>query len=294
MAEPGVGGTLPRRFVGRRLRELREAARLTQVQAAKHIEMSRFTMTRMEDGKPGVKLRAADLERLLELYQAPAEDRELLLAMAAEIRSGNKNWLFNRGATLPLLVQLEGDAARIREYEPELVPGLLQTRDYAEHIHRQPPGITDEATIRRRTDFRMARQQLLDRRAPLLDFVLNEAVLRRVVGGASVMDAQLERLVSDSRRPNVSIRVLPFSAGAHGSMVAPYSMFEFPPHPRTGKPLEPPMIYIDSLMGAMHYQQPDSVAMHRAVWDSLTAQSLDRDESREFITALRKEVYTDA
>jgi len=287
-----VGSALLRRYIGRRFTALRNRAGLTQDQAADALQRGRATIGRIEDGDERVRFRDIDVKAMLELYQASQEDSELLLALTAETRNGRKKswWHDYTDTALPdwfeLYVLLEDNAQTIRDYEPELIPGLLQTRAYAEHVMSTPVGYLDEGEIQRRVTVRMERQSLLTRpRAPHLDVILNEAVLHRLVGGAEVMAEQLNHLLEVTQRANVSVRILPWSAGVHGGMAASaFSMLDFPTDPHTGEQLEPPLAYVDTLTGAMYLNKPGEVSAYQLVWDDIGKRALDGASSREMIT----------
>ncbi|MGH3737849.1 MAG: helix-turn-helix domain-containing protein [Micromonosporaceae bacterium] len=292
-----VGSALIRRYVGRRFVALRNRAGLTQEQAAIALQRARATLGRIEDGDERVRFRDIDVRGMLELYQASPQEGEVLLALTAETRKGRKKswWRDFTETAIPafftLYVVFEDSAETIRQYESELIPGLLQTRAYAEQINRMPPGHIDEEETQRRVRVRLERQSLLTRpRAPHLFFVLNEAVLHRPVGGGSVMAEQLGHVLEATQRVGVSVRVLPWSAGAHGAMGASntFALLEFPRGTFTGEPLEPPLAYVDSLTGAMYLQKPEEVNAYHLVWDDLEKRALDEAESRTRITAALK------
>lgn len=287
-----VGSALLRRYIGRRFAALRHRAGLTQDQAADALQRGRATIGRIEDGDERVRFRDVDVKAMLDLYHASPEDGELLMALTAETRNGRKKswWHDYTDTALPewfeLYVLLEDNAQTIREYEPELVPGLLQTRAYAEHVMSTPSDYLDEEEIQRRVTVRLERQSLLTRpRAPHLDVILNEAVLHRLVGGAVVMAEQLKHLLEVTQRANVSVRILPWSAGVHGGMAASaFAMLDFPTDPHSGEQLEPPLAYVDTLTGAMYLNKPGEVSAYQLVWDDLGKRALDAASSREMIT----------
>ncbi|WFE27680.1 helix-turn-helix transcriptional regulator [Solwaraspora sp. WMMD791] len=289
-----VGSALLRRYVGRRLEALRRRAGLTQEQAADALQKGRATIARMEDGHEAVRFRDIDVKAMLELYGAEPEDGRILLALTAETRNGRrKSWWHDRTETeLPaffaLYVSLEDSAETIRKYEVELIPGLLQTRRYAEEVHGVPTDYIDDEEKRRRVEVRMERQSLLTRpRAPHLSVILNEAVLHRLVGGREVMIEQFEHLLDLTRRGNISIRVLPFTAGVHGGMAAstPFALLTFPADPQSGEPLEPPLAYVDTLTGALYLNKPGESGTYQLVWEDIDRRSLNEDESRSMITS---------
>jgi DNA-binding XRE family transcriptional regulator len=293
-----VGSALIRRHIGRRFVALRARAGLTQEQAANTLQRARATLGRIEDGDDRVRFRDVDVKAMLELYKATPSESELLLALTTETRNGRKkSWWHDYTETalplwLSLYVSLENSADTIRQYHSELVPGLLQTPAYIEQINSVPAGYyTDEEEVRRRVRVRLERQALLTRpRAPHLAVILNEAVLHRPVGGDAMMAEQLEHLLEVTQRCGVSVRILPWSCGVHGGMGAAssFTLLDFPADPRTNEPLEPPLVYVDTLTGAMYLNKPNEVSAYQLVWDDIDNRALDETESQEMISAASK------
>ncbi len=288
-----VGSALIRRHIGRRFVALRVRAGITQDQAAIALQRARATLGRIEEGHEHVRFRDVDVKAMLELYGADREESQLLMALTAETRNGPKKswWHDFTETTIPewgvFYLTLENSAETIRAYESELIPGLLQTRAYAEEIHKVPAGYADEEKARRLVDVRMKRQKLLTRpRAPHLTAILNEAVLRRPVGGNAAMAEQLRHLLDVTQQANVSARIVPFSVGAHGGMgaISPFVLFDFPVDQYAGEPLEPPLAYSDSLTGARYLTKPDEVSAYNLVWDDLDQRALNEAESTKMIT----------
>ncbi|WP_331765127.1 helix-turn-helix transcriptional regulator [Nocardia sp. NBC_01388] len=286
-----VGTALIRRHVGRRLAQLRDKAGLTQEQAAQRLEKGRSTIIRMEDGADNVRFRDIDMKAMLEVYGAGNEDATILLALAAETRNGKKKSWWHDYTELPewfgLYVVLEDSATRIREYESELIPGLLQTQEYMETVITTPSdGVTPEQ-VRQRVQVRMERQGLFARpNPPRFDVVLNEAVIRRPVGEPGLMTRQLEYLLDVGKRPNVSIRILPYAAGAHGGMTAgnSFMLLDFPTDP-SGEPIEPSLAYVDTLTGAMYLNKPTEFAAYERVWRDLHKKAVSAADSKNLITS---------
>lgn len=292
-----MGSALLRRIIGRRLAGLRKARGLTHEQAAQAIQKGRSTIARIEEGRDGVRLRELDVRALLDLYGASAEDSTLLLALTGETWNGRKKswWHDYTETTMPaffgLYVSLEDSAERIKAYEVELVPGLLQTRAYAAQVHRVPEGYVDEDESQRRVEVRMARQSLLTRpRAPRLEVILNEAALQRMVGigGHGVAAEQAQRLIDASQQANISIRVVPFAHGLHGGMAAstPFTLLDFPRDPHSGEELEPTLAYVDTLTGALYLQKPNEVSAYMLTWEDLDRGALNEDDSRKKVLSL--------
>lgn len=186
-------------------------------------------------------------------------------------------------------IGLEEAAARFSWYEAELVPGLFQTADYARTlIAADNPGL-DEAEVDRRVQLRLARQTLLTRvtAPPRVDVVLNEAILRRPIGGRTVMAAQLDRLLEFDDLANVSIKVVRFDAGLHhGVMSAPFVLLEFPVN-GNGSASEPPTVYVDGFTGALFLDKPDEIASYSGAFEALW-QTASGD--RELIADAAKEL----
>ncbi|MFI9644403.1 helix-turn-helix domain-containing protein [Micromonospora sp. NPDC051925] len=292
------GSALLRRRIGRKLTALRKEAGLSQERAAALLQRSPATIHRIEAGDHRVKFRDIEVKAMCELYEASADDRADLLALAAETRSNGASawWHDYTNTSLPswfgLFVRLEASADRIRNYEPESVPGLLQTRAYAREVTGVPQGLIDEQEVDRQVDFRVERQRLLSNpRPPHLSIVLSEAVLRRAVGGPEVMRAQLQHLLDVTRSPSVSLRVLSFEAGVHGGMNSAFTILQFPALPGSSEPLEPPLVYVDSLTGALYLNKLTEVAAYELAWNDVTSRALDEHSSRKLITEVM-EVFT--
>jgi hypothetical protein len=176
-------------------------------------------------------------------------------------------------------------------YEAELVPGLLQTEDYARALFK---GVSkyDQPEIERRVQLRLARQTLLTRvtNPPSLRVVLSEAVLGRPVGGRKVMSDQLNKLVEVARLPNISIRVMPFTTGFHhGLNSGPFILLEFPINGK-GQPAEPPTVYVDSFTGALYLDKPGEIDQYSQAFDGLWAAASSEPESRDVIAEAAKQL----
>ncbi|SDD88409.1 helix-turn-helix domain-containing protein [Actinokineospora iranica] len=293
MSDEGTtGSTLPRRQLGRFLRGLRNEARMGVRTAAVELEWSETKMWRIENGL--TSLRGLDVQAMCALYGAPAETTEALMALARETKA--KGWWVSYGDVLPegfdLYIGLEEAAEYLCGYWSELVPGLLQTERYARIlIQTDNPGV-DPAEIERRVQVRMARQTLLFRRfRPLvLHIALNEAVLRRPVGGPEVMAEQLRRLVELGQLPNVSVRVVPYAAGFHyGVLAGPFVKLDFPTN-GNGQPLEPSIIYIDNFAGALFLEKPHEIRRYATAFTNIWDSVLDETESMNCIATVAREM----
>ncbi|MBB5824972.1 transcriptional regulator with XRE-family HTH domain [Micromonospora carbonacea subsp. aurantiaca] len=292
-----TASTMLRRQIGRKFEALRKAAGLTMEQAAERLDRARATLHRIENGAEHVRFRQADVQQMLDLYGASAEDSELLLAMTAATRE-NKNWWHDYiGSGLPrwfqLYIGLEAGASHIRQYEAELVPGLLQTPAYAEQVFRMPGGAIDaEATEeqRRAIQLRTERQTLLTRFSPpQLSVIINEAVLRRPVGNATIMAEQLHQILKATQLPNVTVQVLTFSAGLHaGAMSGAFSILEFP-RDEHGKEVEPPVAYLEAATGAIYLDKPHETAAYNTIWADMASRALNESRSQSLIQQAAEE-----
>ncbi|MEU2613090.1 helix-turn-helix transcriptional regulator [Micromonospora sp. NPDC007271] len=287
-----LGSTVPRRQLGRALRELRTEARMTLDGAAEALQCSRQKVWRIETGLCAV--RGLDVRAMCELYAATPELAGALVALAGETRA--KGWWHSYGDTVPdwfeLYVGLESAACRLREHDDALVPGLLQTRGYATAVCQHRPGLTGDER-ERLVEVRLQRQILLRRRLPpppRFDVMLSEAVLLRGVGGPATMAEQLRHLVEVSRLPHVSIRVLPLAAGLHyGAVAGAFVVLDFPLVNRVEP--EPSVVYSESLTGALYLDRKEELSAYEDIWASLDSLALDQEQSRHLIGKIMQEVH---
>jgi hypothetical protein len=260
--------------------------------AAKALEWSEAKIWRIETGQ--TSMRSLDVEQMCRVYGAPTDLTESLMALAKETKS--RGWwlsysdVINEG--FDVYIGLEEAASRLCWYEAELVPGLLQTPDYARTLIRTDNPDLDSDEIERRVQLRIARQSLLTRATepPELNVVLNEAIIRRPVGSRSVMADQLDRLVEVAELPHVSIRVMRFDTGLHyGVMSGPFVLLEFPIN-SNGQPSEPPIIYVDSFTGALFLDKPNEVARYDGAFKDIWGAASDEALSRNFIAEVAREL----
>lgn len=291
MTDGATGSTVPRRQLGRALRDLRGKARLTVKAAAEALEWSEAKIWRIETGQ--TSMRGLDVEQMCRVYGAPADLTEALMALAKETKA--KGWWLDYAEAInegfDVYLGLEEAASRLRWYEAELVPGLLQTEDYARTLIRADNPSDDEEEIERRVRLRIARQSLITRatNAPELQVVVNESILRRPVGGKKIMGAQLARLVEVSELENVSLKVMPFEAGAHaGIMSGPFVVLTFPLN-GNGTPTEPPLVYVDGFTGALFLDKPHEISRYEVAFTDIWAASLNEAASRDLISKVAEE-----
>ncbi|MEU9791100.1 helix-turn-helix transcriptional regulator [Streptomyces sparsogenes] len=288
MADGPTGSTVPRRQLGRYLRDLRIQARLTVRAAANKLEWSEAKMWRIESGQ--TSLRSHDAEAMCKVYGASQELTEALMGLAKETKA--RGWWHSYGDVIPLgfdlFIGLEEAASQLWWYESELVPGLLQTEDYSRAIITADNPSEDVDEIERRVRLRIRRQALLSRATDpaTLMAVLNEAVLRRPVGGKKVMADQLKHLVDVGELPNVTIKVVPFAAGLHRGMLSgPFIVLRFPPN-GDGKETEPPTVYSDGYTGDLYLDKPDEVARYDEAFDNIWHTALNEQDSRDLLSTM--------
>jgi transcriptional regulator with XRE-family HTH domain len=263
------------------LRRLREQRGLTieQAAAASGGDWSASAISRWETGDR--RIRPADLRALLDVYEVGSEQREVLLMLAREARTRGW-WQSYSSDTVPEWFQvylgLEAEAASIHEYASELVPGLLQTPEYYQAFMQAAPAAGDPQAIQRKIEVRTARQQRLAAADPPECWaVLNEAVIRRVVGGAEVMRGQLTHIAELATGPHVTVQVLAYRAGAHPAMDGSFIILGFPEAP------DPDVVYLESQTGSLYLEKQPEVERYQAMFSHLVARALDPDESRRMI-----------
>jgi transcriptional regulator with XRE-family HTH domain len=281
----GYQPTALRIALGAQLRRLREASQITTDEAGQAIRATHSKISRLERGRSGAKQR--DVADLLSLYGVTDEtEREGLLTLARQ--ANTPGWWQQYNDILPkwfeLYVGLEKAASIIRAYEVQFVHGLLQTEDYARAVILIANAHAPVAEIDRRVSLRMKRQQLLTQPdAPELWAVLDEASLRRPLGGRKVMRAQLEHLLQITDLPNVTLQVVPFDAGPHAAAGGPFTILRFP------EPDLPDLVYLEQLNSALYLDQPDAVIDYVAVMDQLCVQAETGTASKDLLRAVLKE-----
>ena len=264
-----AGPTVRRMLVGARLRRLRTELGLTREEAAQAIRASEWKIHRLENGQVGFKDR--DIIDLLARYQVtdPAEVAEFL-TLARE--ANTPGWWQHYGDVLPswfrTYVDLEQAATLIRSYEGQFVPGLLQTDDYMRAVVRGAHLEESGDEVGRRVRLRMARQILLTRQdPPRLWAVVDEAALRRPVGGREVMRGQLERLIEATKLPNVTLQILPFAIGAHAAMGSAFSILRF-----AAREI-PDIVYLEHLTNAVYLDRRNEVEKYLDAMELLCVDS---------------------
>ncbi|MEY8041646.1 helix-turn-helix transcriptional regulator [Saccharopolyspora cebuensis] len=262
------------------LLRLREQAGKSQEEAAEWVGIRASAISKIENGRQ--KVNPAYLKLLLQLYGVGSPHAEALHQIAKE--ASERGWWVSYGSTVPSWFRdyagMERAAAEICSYEPELVPGLLQTSTYVRALAtaRQPDVQADE--LERRIEIRKARQERVTGESPIaIKAVLNEAVVRRIVGGAAVMREQLHYLAEMSELPNISLRLLPFTAGAHASMVGAFSLLRFPEEPMN-------TVYVELAHDAIYIERPSDVTGYTVTFEQLADMSESEEGSRELFHQL--------
>ncbi|MGW2692145.1 helix-turn-helix domain-containing protein [Streptomyces sp. NPDC001296] len=288
-AETDWGGapTVLRMILGRQLEELRIRAGLSYEQAGEAIGVSHSTIRRMEAAKVA-RLRLADAEKLLQTYGV-TDRREIDTFLRSAREANKRGWWHTYRDVLPdwfdAYLSLEQAALQIRAYEPEFVPDLLQTEDYARaQLSAADPHAPAEAT-ERRVALRVRRQELLARPAPpRVWVVLDETVLRWPVGGAEVMRGQIDRLSAVNALPHVTVQIMPFGNGPHPALRSgAFHLFRF------RAPELPDVVYLSGLVGAIYLDKTDDVVVHREALDRLGAQAAPAKKTEAVLGAIRKE-----
>ncbi|GGK85232.1 transcriptional regulator [Sphaerisporangium melleum] len=276
--------TLRAQWLGQHLRELREANDLLLRDAAEYLQRDPGTVSRFESG--GYPIRRPDLLALLDLYGvANGRRREELVKLSQDV--WQKGWWDGYadevGGHFIDYVWLESRAQEIRAFDNTLLPGLLQTVEYARACITAAELDAGAEQIDRWVQLRMHRQTVLHANdPPRLGFIIDEAALHRQVGGRECMAAQLHRLAEHAGQPNIELRVLPFSAGAHASPSGAFRVFGMTaPFPEVG--------YAETPKGAIYLESPDSQRLVRT-YDELRNRALSPDESARLITALAEEL----
>ena len=284
-AQPGSGPTVLRILLGSQLRMLREVKGITREEAGYAIRASGSKISRMELGRVSFKER--DVTDLLKLYGVDEDETATLVALA--VQANSPGWWHKYGDVLPdwfqVYVGLEEAASLIRLYEVQFVPGLLQTADYARAVVRlgQPGAAPEE--IERRISLRMGRQELLTKPGgPRLWAIVDEAALRRPIGGKEVMQAQLEQLILATEEPQVTLQVMPFRSGGHAAEAGAFTIMRFP------EPDLPDVVYLEQLTSALYLDKRDDVEKYTEVMERLSVESESPERSVDILSGMLEEV----
>jgi transcriptional regulator with XRE-family HTH domain len=276
--------TVKARRLGRYLVELRKSYGLNIAEVARDIEVSHMTVRRVEQGLHQTDL--AILEKLFDRYQVAYERRMELLDLAAEaFRSGW--WLEYDDILHDLFAVMEDEAAVIRSFQAQVVPGILQIDAYARALFEAGlamPDTLEPQDVEKRVRARRERRAILDRPAPpRVHTIVAEAVLRQQVGGPEVMRAQIRHLAEMAERDSVMVQVLPFDSGAHAGLGGSFIIFEFEHSD------DPDVVHSENLSGSVYSESPPAVARFRLAWGDIERAALAPDDSVAMLAALISE-----
>lgn len=283
LAYPRGGPTVLRIVLGTRLRRLREGRGISRQAAGDAIRGSHAKISRLELGRVGAKER--DIADLLTLYGV-VDDTERAQFLALARQANTPGWWQRYSDVLPswfeTLIGLEEAATLIRTYEVQFIPGLLQTPDYARACVRLGHPRESDRQIDRRVELRLERQKLLLRpHAPRLWAVVDEAALRRPLGGEAAMRAQLDHLRELAARPNITLQIAPFRLGGLAAAGGPVTILRFL------EPDLPDIVYLEQLTSALYLDKREDVEDYLAIMDSLCATAEPHGKTPEFLDHLR-------
>ncbi|GGR91887.1 transcriptional regulator [Streptomyces humidus] len=277
-----VNPTVRRRRLGQELRRLRELKGMTAEEVAERLLVSQSKISRLENGRRSISQR--DVRDLCGVYEV--EDQRMVDSLMEMAKDSRQQGWWHAFGDVPysVYIGLETDAASLRVYDPQIVPGLLQTRQYAEALISGALPETAPTEIEKRVQVRMRRQERVSSgENPLrLWSVMDESALRRVVGSRELMRGQLEHLVEQSQLPHVTVQVIPFDMGAHPGLNGQYAILEFP------DTADSSVVYIEGVTSDLYLEKPNDVQKYSVMYEHLRAQALNVDQSRQFIADIAK------
>ncbi|MFI8438661.1 helix-turn-helix domain-containing protein [Streptomyces sp. NPDC079020] len=277
-----VNPTVRRRRLGQELRRLREIKGMTAEEVAERLLVSQSKISRLENGRRSISQR--DVRDLCGVYEV--EDVRVVDSLMQMAKDSRQQGWWHAFGDIPysVYIGLETDAESLRVYEPQVVPGLLQTRAYAEALINGALPETPPSDIEKRVSVRARRQDRVNApEHPLrLWAVIDESALRRMVGGKQVMREQLEHLVEQSQLPHVTVQVLPFDMGAHPGINGQYAILEFP------DAADSSVVYIEGVTSDLYLEKANDVQRYSVMYEHLRAQSLNVEQTRQFISEMAK------
>jgi transcriptional regulator with XRE-family HTH domain len=268
------------------LKRLREAAGLSQEAVAEQLDWHPTKLMRIETGRTAPH--PNDVRLMVEVYGMTDRDQvQALVKLARDARQ--RGWWYSYRDVLlnryEFFIGLESEATSIRNFELAMIPGLLQTGDYARALMRGDSPELGQEEVERRVEVRMTRQQVLTRDdRPQLWAILDEAAIRRLVGGPSVMRAQLEHLASASEQARTTIQVVSYGAGSHPGQAGPFVILGFP------EPTEPDVVYMETVGGNLYVDKPDEVRLYTTAFDHLRALALSPGDTRAMLHAAARDL----
>ncbi|WP_280386577.1 helix-turn-helix domain-containing protein [Nocardia wallacei] len=296
MTDEDQTSMLAQRQLGRILREARQGIGLTIERAAPLVELSKSGLQRLEAGEMS-RIRIRDIQALCELYEMSLEETERAIELAKQTQVKGWNLAFRglySNSAFHMYIGLESAARRLTAYH-EIIPGLLQTADYARTVIGDFFSENDSDDIERRVELRMKRQAVVTRKAdPVqLEILLHESALHRIVGGPRVMADQARHLAEMSKLPNINVRIQPFSAGLlWGLMPESFTILDFGTDAK-GRSVEPPVVFLEGMAGIadMFLDKSDDVQRYGALATAIRNVCLDETQSRNLIRQVVKRRY---
>ncbi|MGQ0773755.1 MAG: helix-turn-helix domain-containing protein [Pseudonocardiales bacterium] len=277
--------TVRLRRLAAELRRIRGAAGMSREVVSAQTGINYATLYRIETAKARPQMRT--LTTLLKLYGVAAEQHDYMTILCRD--AAEQGWLRPYHSELPeeytAYISFEAEAASVRNYESLFIPGLLQTEEYARAVLRGGLLMASQQEIEDRVQARIERQQLLTKDNPLkLWAIVDEAVLRRLVGGKEVMEAQLRRLVDAVAEPHITLQIIPFSSGAHAGMPGAFVLMDF------SDPMDTDLIYIDSMAGDLFLESDADISRYTSIFDNLRAVAPSPDDSAAIVAELANEI----
>nr|WP_223182828.1 MULTISPECIES: helix-turn-helix transcriptional regulator [unclassified Streptomyces] len=268
--------------MGQELRRLRESKNMTAEQVADRLLVSQSKISRLENGRRSISQR--DVRDLCGVYEV--EDERMVDSLMQMAKDSRQQGWWHAFGDIPysVYIGLETDAESLRMYEPQIIPGLLQTHAYAEAVIAGALPESTPAEIEKRVTVRTRRQERVrDAERPLrLWAVIDEGALHRVVGSRQLMVEQLEYLIEQAQLPHVTVQVLPFEMGAHPGISGQYSILEFPDTSDSS------VVYIEGVTSDLYLEKTQDVGKYSVMYEHLRAQALNVEQTRDFIAEMAR------
>lgn len=282
---PDQNPTLRGRRLAIELQRRREGTGMSREEVARQLEWSTSTLFRIETGRS--RPQPGNVRALLDLYGVTGPERDGLIQLARDARK--PGWWHSFRDVLPnpyeVYIGLEAGAASIRNFQPLMVPGLLQTEAYAREMIRNGAYELDSDEVESRVQVRLARQRILERDdRPRLWTVIDESVIRRQVGGPEVMLDQLWHLTESAKQGKTTLQIVPYRAGAHAGITGPFVILHFP------EPADPAVVYVETLAGDIYLEEPTDVKRYSIAFDRLMAAALSPDDTVRLIERAASEM----
>jgi transcriptional regulator with XRE-family HTH domain len=272
--------TLRRRELASRLRELRKQAGLTVEEVAQELLCSTAKISRIETGTRSASLR--DVRDLCRFYGVDDTERSRLMTLAREAKQQGW-WSKFDDLAIESLIGLEIEAKRLSSYESSVIPWAFQTEDYARAVIKGFLPRIDDRILNERVTARMTRQELLrSSTPPYLWCLIDEAALRRVVGGNRVMRDQMAKIIDVAASSNVMMQIVPFEAGAHPAVDNTFTLLEF------DSAILPPVVFVENLAGTFYLERHEEIQRYQEVLDHLRASALGRSDSIERVEEAKR------